>query len=121
MYLYGPCPSHFAGFIAKMLAQASFQHADWTSCFVEGHGFSRAEKETPRLRRPYGTPDILAAADPTLKRGANLHCAYGAGAHWNTGAGFTGTHFIHRGSEMPVPDCYKTLPVRPCTAEPELA
>jgi hypothetical protein len=48
-------------------------------------------KETPRLRRPSGTPGVLAAADPTLKCGANLHCAYGAG--------LTGTHFIHRGQK----------------------
>jgi hypothetical protein len=32
-----------------------------------------------KLRRPYGTPDLLwDAANPTLKRGANEHCAYGA-------------------------------------------
>lgn len=31
------------------------------------------------LRRPYGTPEVLlVAGDPTLKRGANKHCAYGA-------------------------------------------
>jgi hypothetical protein len=33
-----------------------------------------------RERRIYGTPDELSAeANPTLKRGANYHCAYGAG------------------------------------------
>jgi len=32
-------------------------------------------------RSPYGTPDgFLMAFFPTLKRGANIHCAYGAGA-----------------------------------------
>jgi hypothetical protein len=31
-------------------------------------------------RRPYGTPDELLSLLPTLKRGANDHCAYGAGA-----------------------------------------
>ena len=34
----------------------------------------------PRMRRPYGTPDVLfKPPHPTLKRGANNHCAYGAG------------------------------------------
>jgi hypothetical protein len=32
------------------------------------------------LRRPYGTPEFdLLLAIPTLKRGANKHCAFGAG------------------------------------------
>ena len=30
-------------------------------------------------RRPYGTPYELLVSPPTLKRGANHHCAYGAG------------------------------------------
>jgi hypothetical protein len=32
-----------------------------------------------RERRPYGTPELFwVALTPTLKRGANNHCAYGA-------------------------------------------
>jgi hypothetical protein len=32
------------------------------------------------LRRPYGTwEEIFDFVFPTLKRGANIHCAYGAG------------------------------------------
>jgi hypothetical protein len=37
------------------------------------------------MHRPYGTPGGgLQAAFPTLKRGANLHCAYGAGSFETT-------------------------------------
>jgi hypothetical protein len=33
------------------------------------------------LRRPYGTPEsFVKISFPTLKRGANKHCAYGAAA-----------------------------------------
>ncbi len=45
-------------------------------------GRFRFEKECFRVgsgRRPYGTPEpILGSAFPTLKRGANKLCAYGA-------------------------------------------
>jgi hypothetical protein len=38
-----------------------------------------------RKRRPYGTPlDLGGLAFPTLKRGANQHCASGAGVAGDT-------------------------------------
>jgi len=63
-----------------------------TLCLVTGHGFSGAypmpiskepllfpAMEMP-LHRPYGTPmETLKSRFPTLKRGANERCAYGAG------------------------------------------
>lgn len=43
-------------------------------------GHSSQELQGRQKRRPYGTPDVfLVAPTPTLKRGANQHCAYGAG------------------------------------------
>jgi hypothetical protein len=32
-----------------------------------------------RLHRPYGTASLITRLFPALKRGANIHCAYGAG------------------------------------------
>jgi hypothetical protein len=38
----------------------------------------RASRRLSRRRRPYGTPSRLDSVSPTLKRGANVLCAYGA-------------------------------------------
>jgi len=36
-------------------------------------------KRGANIHRAYGTPVLTGASFPTLKRGANKHCAYGAG------------------------------------------
>jgi len=69
-------------------------------------GFAEGwRRDAKRERRPYGTPGVfLGCSHPTLKRGANQHCAYGAGGaehrrsrlgfgtdrHCAYGAGFMG-------------------------------
>ncbi len=35
------------------------------------------------LRRPYGAPGFCLAADPALKRWANIRCTSGADCAWN--------------------------------------
>jgi len=43
-------------------------------------------------RRPFGTPNpLFGYANPTLKRGANKHCAYGAGRLVSIGMERSGT------------------------------
>ena len=48
--------------------------------FVFFHSFRISAKGMDAIiqGRPYGTPDGWLVRQPTLKRGANLHCAYGA-------------------------------------------
>jgi hypothetical protein len=96
------------------LAPASFQRAGWTSCFVTGHGFSRATTATKIKGRASAPARHLLAIKAKHRLFLRPVSPLNRRIFLNekTAGAEAPLHFTAIGPTKVVP-CYKTLPVRP--------